>query len=287
MSNPTANDLYREAQALVKQGQPVFPVRSVWLSDAKQDKQPLVKWKTEATLDLGVIKAWWKRFGTSAALAIPTGIVWDVLDVDIKDDADGRVHLPALRKRGLLNGCQRLVKTPSGGWHLYFPVNPALTNKGRAATLGLDVRANGGYVLAPPSYIETPDYKGVYEELPMPIAGDGSLLHWDLVVSSIAPMNTKTNEPIELLPAGERGASLAALREWLAQRQDGERNNSLHWAVCRCIDNGLDPHELMEVALHLGLGEEEITKTINSALFRAGVSVNELHTEAEAMFGTD
>lgn len=281
-STPTANDLYRAAQILIKSGQPVFPCHST----GTRAKRPMTKnGLHDATLDVGQVKRWWSRHG-DAALGIPTGIVYDVLDVDSKGTADGRIHLPRLQRLGLLNGCKFVVKTPSGGWHLYFPATPGLTNKANA-TLGLDVRSTGGYVLAPPSWIDDEEKSvGAYEFIGDTTGSTDEPLMWDLIVKSLAPVNENTKKPIELL-GYERQASVASLKGWLSERQSGERNNALHWAVCRCIDNGIDPNELVDVALMLGLAEDEVDLTINSALRRAGVSADELDTQAEALFGRD
>lgn len=279
MSQPTPNQLYRAAQKLVRDGQPVFPCRPT----GAKAKAPMTKnGLKDATLDLAQIKQWWKAKGDSA-IGIPTGIIWDVLDVDIKPEADGRRHLSDLRALGLLDGCQRVVRTPSGGWHLYFRATPGLTNKARAQ-LGLDVRAKGGYVLAPPSWIDDGEKSiGQYEEMDLPLGFTDEPLRWNDIMSCLAPENTITREPVAILPSERRG-SLAALREWVLNLREGERNNGLHWAVCRCIENGIDPHELVEPALECGLGEEEILLTVNSALRRAGVTADSLDSEAEALF---
>lgn len=281
MSAPDANTLYRAAQALIRSGQPVFPCKPV----GAKAKAPMTKNGVhDATLDVSKIKSWWRNH-RDAALGIPTGHVWDVLDVDVKRDEDGRVHLPTLHRLGLLNGCKRVVRTPSGGWHLYFKAAHGLTNTANAY-LGLDVRGLGGYVLAPPSFIDTGEYAGCYEDFGPTEGSTDEPLLFDLIVSAIRPVDSTTKKPVELL-GYERQSSLASLRGWLSERKDGERNNSLHWAVCRCIDNGIDPHELVEVALMLGLTEEEVNKTVSSALRRAGLSGEDLATEAEALFGTD
>lgn len=280
MSAPDANTLYRAAQSLIREGQPVFPCKV----QGEKAKAPLTKnGLLDATLNREQVKRWWQTHRT-AAIGIPTGIIWDVLDVDQKGAVDGRRHLRGLQDLGLLNGCQRVVKTPSGGWHLYFKAAHGLTNRA-SATLGLDVRAKGGYVLASPSYIETHEYKGPYEDIGDTTNCTDDPLLWDLIVNNIAPVDIETKKPITLLPS-ERRASLAPLREWVSNLQSGERNNGLHWAVCRCIENGMDPHELIEPAILTGLGEAEILLTISSALRRAGVNVDELETEAEALFGT-
>ncbi len=292
MSQPSANDLYKAAQRLIKSGQPVFPCRPVneVISTSKgmrerKAKTPVMvkRGLTDATLDRAQVRDWWRRRG-DAAIGIPTGIKYDVLDVDTKGEVDGRVHLPRLTRLGLLNGCKFVVKTPSNGWHLYFLAAPGLTNKANA-TLGLDVRGLGGYVLAPPSYINDEESSiGSYEFIDNTTGSTDEPLMWDLIVKSLAPLNETTKKPIELL-GYERQASVASLRGWLSERRTGERNNALHWAVCRCIDNGIDPHELFEVAVLLGLDEEEIETTMDSALRRAGVNAEDLFSEGEALFG--
>lgn len=286
-SRPSANDLYRAAQLLINQGQPVFPCKA----KGEKAKAPFTKnGLNDATLERQQVKAWW-RMHRSAAIGIPTGILWDVLDVDIKDNADGRVHLPYLTRLGLLNGCKFVVKTPSGGWHLYFNATPGLTNKARGASLGLDVRGKGGYVLAPPSYLadvprdDGSTISGAYIPMGATHGSTDDPLHWDLIVSALAPfgVDKDTKQPVNLLPS-DRQASIAALREWVSVLQSGERNNGLFWAISRCIENGIDPHELVEPATLTGLTEEEILLSVNSALTRAGLRADELMTEVEALF---
>lgn len=281
---PSANDLYRAARRFAAQGQPVFPCKAV----GEKAKAPLIKYGLNAaSVEPEQIKAWWRKW-RDAAIGIPTGIIWDVLDVDVKHGSDGRVHLPMLNSLGLLDGCQLVVRTPSGGWHLYFHAHPGITNKA-SAHLGLDVRGKGGYVLAPPSYLTGAEtalgdtYSGAYEVIGEPANPSNQPLYWAQILNCIAPINEDTKKPIELLPS-ERRSSLAALREWLSNRSHGERNNALYWAICRCIESNIDPHELVEAATLTGLGEEEILLSVEQAMIRAGLTVHDLDDEAEVMF---
>ena len=282
VQKPTANDLYRECQQLAKQGQPVFPC---WPT-GERVKAPMTRnGLKDATTDTSQIKRWWQK-NRDAAIGMPTGIVWDVLDVDVKNGQDGRGFLPRLLRHGLLDGCQKLIRTPSGGWHLYFPASGQQRNKSRGS-LGLDVRGVGGYVLAPPSWIDNGGSStGVYELVDTPTDGTKEPLMWDLILATIAPEDEDTGDPITL-PSLERQASVAALKSWLFDRESGERNNALHWAVRRCLDSGIDPNELEEVALHIGLTEFEVRATIDGAIKRTGADVSELLSEVEAVFGTD
>lgn len=278
----TPKQLRKAAIELARQGQPVFPCKAL---AGEKSKAPLglKNGLLDATTDEDQITRWFKKYGTKAAIGITTGVLWDVLDVDIKDSADGRSHLTYLNRLGLLNGCKFVVKTPSGGWHLYFKATPGMTNKARGAKIGLDVRGKGGYVLAPPSYIVTDKYAGAYVSVGDTAGATDEPLRWDLIVATLMPENITTHEPVLLLPS-ERRASIASLREWVTTLQPGERNNGLHWAISRCIDNGIDPNELAEAASLIGLSDEEVATTIGSALKRAGVGVGDLRTEAEAMF---
>lgn len=287
MNGTTNKELFAAASAFAGIGQPVFPCRregEATRSGWRDAKSPLTRrGLLDASTDIETIRTWW-RTNKRAAIGIPTGILWDVLDVDTKGSADGRQHLPRLHALGLLNGCQRLVRTPSGGYHLYFKANVGVPNRNKAkADLGLDVRGMGGYVLADPSWISTSDYEGTYEVVDGLEASNDDPLLWDAIQSALAPVNEENNQPILLLPS-ERRASVASLREFVTTLKSGERNNGLYWAICRCIEAGIDPHEMVEPGMLIGLTEDEVLLSVGAALKRAGLAASDLKTEAEALF---
>lgn len=131
-------------------GWPVFPCEP-------GGKKPLVKWRDRATTDCGTVAAWWR--GTpDANIGLPTGIAFDVLDVD--PDKGGYDSLAELRETWLSMGtpmpdCLAVVETGGEegvpGRHLYVPVHPAESSPGTNFAPGLDYRGLGGYVIAPPS----------------------------------------------------------------------------------------------------------------------------------------
>lgn len=285
MTYPPAQDLYRAAVRIARTGQPVFPCYSE-LTEVRgkehKPKSPMVKWETGATTDEATIKRWWQRQPT-ASIGIPTGIKYDVLDVDTRKH-DGRLHLVTLSNLGLLSGCKRVIKTPSGGFHLYFPPNLMLTNKTRGASTGLDVRAKGGYVLVPPSYIieKEKGYEGPYVDLGATNGSTDGVLQWDLILNEITPLDDVSKQEIEL-PDYQQQRSIAGLKHFMSNAKESERNTSLFWAVNRCIEHGFDPHELMDAALLSGLPEQEILDCIDNALKRVGVRVEELSSEQEIL----
>jgi putative DNA primase/helicase len=114
----------------------------------KTGKHPrFVAWQRLATTDPATIRRWWARW-PAANVGIATGEGVLVLDVD--PDKGGDVCLVGLQAaRGML---PRTVacRTGGGGRHLYFRVAGPCGN--RVGFLpGLDVRAEGGLVVAPPS----------------------------------------------------------------------------------------------------------------------------------------
>jgi hypothetical protein len=114
-------------------------------------KHPRLKaWQHKATTDPNTIQDWCKKWpGSNIGIATGKGLI--VLDVDV--DAGGCESLQELEhKHGELPRTP-LVRTGSGGWHYYFRVPDGLhvNNSGGKIAPGLDVRGDGGQVVAPPS----------------------------------------------------------------------------------------------------------------------------------------
>ncbi len=131
---------------------PVFPLKP-------RDKVPLIP-KAEggngvhdATTDPDRIRAWWEGHPT-ANIGLACGPSFWVLDVDYKgfftDEPDGADTLLALRRRfGPLPSTVRQY-TGGLGWQHLFQPDPRIRN-GVKVLPGIDTRAAGGYIVAPPS----------------------------------------------------------------------------------------------------------------------------------------
>jgi Bifunctional DNA primase/polymerase, N-terminal len=102
----------------------------------------------DATCDPDQVRQWWRRW-PHANIGLRTGVVFDVIDVD---GARGRHSLQrflAEHAGGVPIGGPR-VRTGSGaGWHLY--VAPTGLPDHIGVLEGVDYRAAGRYVVAPPS----------------------------------------------------------------------------------------------------------------------------------------
>lgn len=113
-------------------------------------KHPLVKWSTEATRDQSKIAAWWARWplaNVAIATGARSGLV--VIDCDRKPGVDG---LKSLAKILRVPPTTKVIHTGSGGVHFYYR-HPGWGVPCSAGVLGpgIDVRGDGGYVIAPPS----------------------------------------------------------------------------------------------------------------------------------------
>lgn len=114
-----------------------------------------VGWEERATTDPGRITRAWtdKPWGVGIACG-PAGLV--VVDLDVPKDS-GTTGAESLRQLQHEHG-QHLpttftVATPSGGRHLYYIAPPGRRygNTARQVAPGIDTRATGGLVVAPPT----------------------------------------------------------------------------------------------------------------------------------------
>jgi hypothetical protein len=139
------------AAGLVSVGFKIIPI-------APGMKVPLIEeWQKQASDDADIIGAWASMW-PDANIAIATGKASGVLviDLDVKEGKDGHATIAALAKQGKRLPPSPAALTPSGGRHLFFRMVPGIRNcvekqGGRGLGSGVDVRAEGGYVVAPPS----------------------------------------------------------------------------------------------------------------------------------------
>ncbi len=255
-------------------GWPVFPLEP----GAKRPHGRLVAHGLkDATTDLDVIHNWWKT-EPRANIGLPTGVTFDALDIDgphalsaisrampqsDSPDADPIIVGPT-------------VRTPRG-WHVY--VVP--TGRGNSVNIGglagVDWRGAGGYVVAPGSVKSDGSAWTVY--LP-----DDPLYRPDADIRPAPAWLLKLLEPAVKPPASSGGppevpaADLYGRRALegelgrLASAAPGERNHTLVRAAFRLrqlindrkLDQRLVVSRLVQVGRQIGLGDEEIERTIES-----------------------
>ena len=113
-----------------------------------KDKKPFIQWQRyqkEAASEQQ-IKTWWTQW-PDANVGIVTGTISGLAVIDIDTD-EGRQAIQEHIPDSLVIP---VVNTPSGGQHYYFKCTDEKLSNNSRTVVGCDLRANGGYVLAPPS----------------------------------------------------------------------------------------------------------------------------------------
>ncbi len=156
----------------------------------------------EATTDATKIEEWWRET-PSANVGIATGGGFFVVDVDPRHDGDNSIE--QLRSVGLPRTL--ISHTGSGGLHLFYRSTADVP--GRIGMLpGVDVRAAGGYVVAPPS-----------------VHPDGGVYRWE-TTDEIA------EAPAALVEAVVRKRPALRAVDVGGTIPEGERNDRLYRDAC-------------------------------------------------------
>lgn len=222
----------------------------------------------DATTDTDVVARWWEQT-PDANIGIPTGAVSGVVVVDVDVHAvDGYPAYGRAVRAGLVPEPAAVVRTPTGGRHMYFAADPHRVQRSWAAgRAGVDFRGDGGYVITPPSAIAI-DGSPVSYRVEHIAAGATGPVDADGLRDflTLRPPSAPHAAPV---PALRGRRSVERLASWVADRVEGERNVSLFWAACRLAENGVPAAQACDVlvaaARQPGFGEREITRTVYSA----------------------
>ena len=139
--------------------------------------------------------------------------------------------------------------------HAYFAGSDQ--HNGRLPSHHLDFRATGGYIVAPPSQVGGKPYLSSAD----PAA----------TAPSTGPPSPALLEPQRHherpAPGHAADRRLGQLARWVARQPEGNRNAGLYWAANRALDANpaADLSPLAAAARQAGLGEPEITRTLDSA----------------------
>ncbi len=161
MTAPWSPDLPERALEYAERGIPVLPLHGKLprIPAAHSPRDPLYQQCKgecgreghgvhDATCDPDQVRAWWRRW-SHANIGLRTGVVFDIIDVDGERGRDSLQRFLAEHAGGVPIGGPR-VRTGSGaGWHLY--VAPTGLPDHIGVLEGVDYRAAGRYVVAPPS----------------------------------------------------------------------------------------------------------------------------------------
>lgn len=235
-------------------------------------KHPRVSWKDFMTpADAATIQAWW-RWWSKAGVGIKTGAVSGIFVLDVDPRHGGDRSLRALEaEHGALPVTLRAL-TGGDGEHIYLahPGGEIRNDAGSKLGEGLDVRGDGGQVVAPPTlHASGKRYRWVNWPGHLAQAPD-----W--LVDALRPPPPVPRVPVVLVGRG-RGYGEAALGrevERLSMAANGDRNHQLFRssaAMGELVGAGLiadwqAAQELLAVAVSIGLSEIESRATILSGL---------------------
>jgi hypothetical protein len=218
--------------------------------------------------------AWWWRSIPHANVGIRTGAASRLIVLDI----DGRAGGQSLRELVAAHGTfgARWARTGGGGWHAYL-AHPGIAVPNSAGRLGdgLDVRGDGGYVVAPPSRHRT---RRLYRWISADDDGLAAVPAWLVELAAPARLDTSTTVRLEgaTVAAYAQAALEGECRE-VAQSAPGCRNHRLNLAAFKLgqlVGAGILAEEtaasaLVAAGLTAGPGERKIRSTVLRGL-RAG-----------------
>ena len=116
-----------------------------------KDKKPLISWEPYETRHATEAEArrWWGEQFPEANIGIVTG---QTSGIDVVDCDTPEAEAEFIRLIGGADGIPR-VRTPRGGAHFYFRHEPGMRNR-TCFLPETDLRAQGGQVVAPPSFVD-------------------------------------------------------------------------------------------------------------------------------------
>lgn len=240
MSAPAAENLKAAAHDYAQRGWRVLPLYHVVDTDTgpactckdggackNAGKHPNIKkWQDKASRSGADIEVWWSERPQSG-VGIATGEQSGVFGLDVDPDNGGLETLAALEAKHGKLPYTYTVRTGSGGKHLYFTwPGFAVTNSAGKLGRGLDIRGNGGQLVAPPSQ----SGKGGYVvSVDAPVADAPAWL-----LDLLRPTEPRTTGGVPVSSEVASRYAEAALADELAAvraSQEGEQNNTLFKAA--------------------------------------------------------
>jgi hypothetical protein len=236
-ASAAVSPIQKAAILYAKRGWPVFPLNG---------KQPFAGSRgfKDASTRWELIPKWPE--GCNIGIATGSGLV--VLDVDPEHGGEDTLR-ELQQKHGVVRTAA--VETGSGGSHLYFTARGKVPCSAGRLGPGLDVRGDGGYVVAPPS-----------------VHPNGKRYEWYLPPSEvpISPMPSWLTEQVDTRRPAVDWSDCAT-----SEVANGMRNTSAASLAGVLLKTGLSPQ--VTLALILGwnqrwcaqpLPEEEVERTVRS-----------------------
>lgn len=248
--------LLDDALRLASEGLPVFPCNA--------QKQPVVHGGFKAaTTDPAEIRRMFAAPG-AALIGVPAGITTRCVVIDVDPRHNG--HLWYEEHRDALPPT-RTHRTMNGGLHLVFahPLGDLRISNRSGVFPGVDVRGDGGYIIAPPS----PGY-AIVDDSPL-----AELPQW-LLNAILRRERDERRPPPDpgIIPDAYVRAAVDAETRAVANASEGSRNDTLNRAAfalgqlvgAHALGRREAESRLLAAALTCGLDHREADATIRSGL---------------------
>jgi hypothetical protein len=292
------NRMLKAALKYARAGLPVFPLFSAGpdgcsCGDAEchnPGKHPRTGHGfKDATTDRDTIRIWWTKWPT-ANIGIATGAASGLFVLDVDPRHDGQVSLRRLeRDHGRLPKCPT-VQTGGGGQHPYFRHPGGLVKSRSGIATGLDVRGDGGYVVAPPSrHASGRRYRWLGNRWP-DLGSLPDIPRWLRRLMTEPVVKPSRNS--QTISKGKRNATLTSLAG--AMRRLGATRGAIRAALRkentrRCVPP-LDDKEVKKIAKSVSQyppATQNISsrKSVATKLVELAESVRLLHTPEQEVFG--
>lgn len=232
----------------------------------------------DASSDPKKIEAWACTY-PNCNIGIATGAMSGIAVIDIDPRNGGTESVLALFRKGHVFPPGPEAITGNGGKHLFYKLPPGLRGSKNRLGRGIDIKADGGYVVAAPSRIDKSEQGpgGEYKWTFVPRRGQElpPFPNWALELLEPQQREVRTFKGEAASGMAERG--LESMADLLAKQGEGNRNNFLNWAAFHA---GRSAHErrldgrkvyarLMAAALSCGLSHHEAEATFRSGYFAA------------------
>lgn len=227
----------------------------------------------DATDDSATVDKWAKTY-PKANIGVATGSSSGIIVIDIDPRNGGFDSVAKLAGKGMVFPPAPEARTGNNGRHLIFAYNPSIKASKDRLGPGIDVKTDGGYIVAAPSVIAKSDSGpgGEYRWVREPVKSLPRLPAW--AIEALRPKARPVPKFERVATSDTARRSLEGMASRLAGSAKGHRNNLLNWAAYTAgqlirqgkIGSGEVEARLMQAAMSSGLTFPEAKATIDSGL---------------------
>jgi len=222
------SEIARAAKSYLARQWSVLPLRP-------REKRPLIQWEPlqSARPSTADVDLWFERW-PDANIGIVTGEISNLVVLDIDPNHGGEASRERLERRFEPLPATIEATTGGGGHHLYFTHPGGLIRNRTGIAQGIDLRGDGGYVVAPPS-IHPSGERYVWSPGRLPEE------------TALAPL------PRWLMTASGGLRAKRTLDDWRQLTREGvpegQRNSTIASLTGHLLWHGVDPQVALELLL--------------------------------------